>query len=212
MLTFFVSLFGMWATLVWSARLLLQDSLLYMSLIGMFGVLLLYVLIIISSHFKSVVQELDSAFWFFETLMFATAPLLCSTILAWFLCVEIPAFDISLTFAACYFAYVIWICDPKPTSEPINLRPGITLKSVQHKTYVLNLTIMQTVWVMPVVLCPMLYAATAHNVLFSSATHVLEFAVSALWPLVLMLFCAQRQLAYWPSEDERNVSGVIGRL
>jgi hypothetical protein len=137
-------------------------------------------------------------------------PLISASIIAWFLCVMVPSFDISLTFAFSYFAYVLWLCGPRLCSQPLVIRDSTNARSVRHRTFVLNLSMMKAVYLIPIIVCPGLYAATSHNVLFSSSTHVMEFAVSILWPVVLMSICAQRHMLYWPAADEASASGIIG--
>ena len=200
----FVALFAVWATLVWSARLLLQESFLYFSLIGIMGLILIYVFVIFASHFKVLMQDFDSIFFTLETVLFATIPLLSSSILTWFLCVEIASFDISLSFAFCYFAFTLILCKPMKSSHQVSERIE------RHNSFVLCLPTILVVYLVPVVMCPLLYAATAHNVLFSSATHVIEHVTSILWPVVLMLFCAQKHYEYWPSASVRESSATIG--
>lgn len=210
LLTFFVTGFAFWATMVWASRLLLQDSLWFGALVCIFGILFTYTFIVAASQFGNIFMELEWTFYFAETLIFATLPLISSALWAWFLCVEVPSFDLSLSFACCYFVNVLWLCSPRQSSHSIVLKLSGSYHDVRHKTFVLDLATMQLIYAMPLIICPCLHAAVAHNVLLSTPTHAMEFALSILWPLVMMLFCAQKQIKYWPAKEEAAVTGIIG--
>ena len=112
---------GLWSTVVWSARLILSESMFNFSVVIVMGVLLFEVFIVICAQFRSLLTEFDSLFYFLEMQMFATIPLLCSTIITWFICVEIPSLDFPLCFSTSYFLYVMWVCQPRRSSHPRSL-------------------------------------------------------------------------------------------
>ena len=112
---------GLWSTVVWSARLILSESMFNFSVVIVMGVLLFQVFIVICAQFRSLLTEFDSLFYFLEMQMFATMPLLCSATITWFICVEIPSLDFPLCFSTTYFLYVMWMCQPRRSSHPRSL-------------------------------------------------------------------------------------------
>ena len=53
--------------------------------------------------------------------MFATIPILSSSIITWFLCIEIPSFNVEITFNIIYFLYILYMVRPRVISK-LNLK------------------------------------------------------------------------------------------
>ena len=69
-----------------SGRLLLMESFAYFAILIAMGIVIFYSYIIVLSRFKTVLHEFDSLFYWFETLIFTTTPLLARYSFTRFLC------------------------------------------------------------------------------------------------------------------------------
>ena len=180
--TLFAILFtglAIWTSLVWTARLLLQDSIFNFSIVLIMGLLLIFVFLVCASSFRAARLEFDTSFYFFETLMFATLPLLGSCITSWFIFLEgglEAQVELSVLFTISYYAYLLFLFPPRPSSAPsCYTRPvksrknednGSSINSNDNsqrvrfvlRTYTLQLTVL----LLPIFLAPLIYIASNH--------------------------------------------------
>jgi hypothetical protein len=198
---------GLWATFVWSARMMLSESVVNFPLIMVMGMILLGIFLIICTHFKSLLFEFETAFYFIEVMLFATIPLMSSVVISWFLCVEIPSLDLSLCFCTTYFLYVLWLGIPRKSSHS-----NSTSERENGLLYAVPLEVMKMVYLVPVILSPILHIALHHNVLFDSFSRLSGLLIAILTPSLYMLICHERQIGYQTTKDIPKVIKAIGVL
>lgn len=214
-MTILVLMLALWATLVWAARLLLQESFLHFGLVMVQGVVLLYVFAIVCSNFRALRNEFDSSFYFLEELIFATTPLISSAVLTWFLCVEIPTLDLPICFSTIYFLYLVVLGKPRLSSHP-NIASGLisdggsdgavmggvlsSTSPIKKETgYIFSYSVIRTVYLVPIIISPILHNAVHINVMsILNTSRMTAFFASFLFPLLYMIICAEHQIAYWP--------------
>ena len=195
---------GLWATMVLSARMMLAESILNFPLIIVMGVVLIAIFLVICGHFKSLLMEFETSFYFIEVVLFATIPLLSSVIVSWFLCVEIPTLNLPFCFTTCYFLYTIWLGAPRASSHPSSKTANSYEKT---SVYALPSAVVKVVYAIPLIVSPVLHIALCHNVLMSSGKRYL--AVTFLYPLLCMLMCAEQHIDYWGAEEARRILKLI---
>jgi hypothetical protein len=175
---------GLWSTVVWSARLILSESIFNFSLVIVMGMLLFEVFILICASFRSILTEFDSLFYFMEVVLFATMPLLCTVIITWFACVEMPSLDLPLCFSTTYFLYTMWLGKPRRSSHPMalnNRRIGLT----GEPALALPRKVLMVVYGVPVVMSFFLHLALHHNVLLDHTwTRTAGLFISVLSPVM----------------------------
>ena len=176
------------------------------------GVLLFYCYIIAMSQFRSLRSEFDSAFYFFEQVIFATLPLFASVILSWFICVEIPdVVDMSICFSTIYYLYSLVLLHPRLSSHP-----NIAINAVQAASdqgsnskpalpYVLHTNVVKAVYMVPVVLCPVVYISMHYNILtYGNFAQFISLFMSLILPVLYMTLLIEQQLQYFPSLYSAN--------
>lgn len=212
LMAIFLTLFSMWTTLVWEARMLLKESLTNFTLIILMGLLLFYLFIVICAQFRSLKNEFDTSFYFLETCLFATVPLLCSTILTWFVCVEVPFLDLSMSFSIFYFVYIITMGKPRLSSYPISINSLKDLKNINR--FVLSSRELNIMYFVPVLFSPLLHVTCKHNVLAfdMSLFNLLGIIISLLFPILLMLVCFEQQIDHWSPAEQRQYLPYISTI
>lgn len=200
-----VTTLGLWTSLIWAARLLLKQSMLNFVVVIVQGLLLAYQFFVIAAFFRSVRFEFDTTFFFMETLIFSTLPLLSAILITWFVCVEFPSLDMPTVFSTAYFVYALFFCKPRPSSVAVVTasaasRDGGARSSTRR---VLTPAMTVVVYAVPVYLAPFIHAASHHHAIYRAVTtgslhSILELAASSLYPLLLMSVAAERHVAMYP--------------
>ena len=201
-----ISGLALWATMILAAREMLSESVMNFPLVLVMGAILIAVFVIISSNFKSLLNEFGSAFYFSEVVLFGIIPLMSSVIISWFLCVEIPTLNLPFCFSTCYFLYTMWLGAPRESSHPLSRSsntPGNTM------LYVLPKNVLQAVYFIPLVVSPALHIALCHHVILDSWGRIVGVAISFLYPFLCMLTCAENQMKYWPAERRPKILNDI---
>lgn len=212
LMTAMITILGLWTSLVWAARLILKQSLSNFTILGVMGVILSYTFLHIASAYRAMRIEFDSSFYFIETLMFATLPLLSSVIITWFICIEIPALDIPIVLSTVYFAYVLILCHPRQSSAPV----AIVSAREQHERRVKNVlapSMALMVYAVPVFCSPIVHAAAHHHAIYRSFTTgalhpIADVAISACYPLLLMCIAAEHQISYFSLKPDIFTMGI----
>lgn len=192
---------GLWATMVLSARMMLSESILNFPLIIVMGVVLMAIFLVICGHFKSLLIEFESSFYFIEVILFAIIPLLSSVIISWFLCVEIPSLSLPFCFSTCYSLYTVWLVAPRGSSHPSSATANSFEKTL---VFALPFAVAKAVYAIPVIVSPLLYIALCHNVTLTSTRRLADIAVTCLYPLLCMLMCAEQHIDYRNNLDEND--------
>lgn len=213
-MTIFVTMFAQWATLVWAARSILAESFLNFSWVILMGILLTEAFILICGTFRSMRMEFDSLLFFMETLLFATIPLIASTIITWFVSVEMPSVGLTTCFTVSYFAYMAVLARPREASYPI---PYEVLRdsAKRHTCFVLPLHIVLVMYAIPVVASPLLYIITAHNEFVSLSSvfaRVTDIGMVILFPVALALNCLEYQAEYIPIKIRMEIQQYMSTL
>lgn len=199
-MTLILTTFILWITLVWAARLLLLESRWNLSLVFTMGILLFLTVVTMSSQFRNLLKEFSELFYFLETVIFASLPMIASVIVTWFLCVEVPTLDVSFCFSSVYFCYMVYLGRPRVSSYPYTGSYAKDLK-FRHTCFVLNGSLIRVMSSIPVVMSPLLAVAVKVNSLYS--IRVTDFAFSFLFPLFLMLMSNDQFSAYFPYDDQK---------
>ena len=200
---------GLWATLVLSARTLLSESYVNFPLVIVMGLALVLIFIVICSNFRSLLNEFSNLFYVSEVLLFGTIPILSSSIIAWFLCVEIPNLDLSFCFSSTYALYVLLLNSPRKSSHPSSYTSTSYERIFVHT---LPKNILLVVYSLPLFIGPLLHTVVTHNVIFDSWSRVSGVVTSFLLPSILILTCAENHIAYWKKEESpvilKNISNT----
>lgn len=178
-----VTVLGVWASLVWAARVLLRQSLGNFIMLAVMGALLAFLYVLLAALFRSVRAEFETTLHFCETLVFATLPLLASCLVTWFVCVELPGLDAPTVLATSYFLYVLVLSSPRPSSGSAPHAPRMRRVLSPH--------LAAAIYALPVFLCPCVHAAFNHHALYRAAVgghlgRLSGLAIAGLFPLLLM--------------------------
>lgn len=198
-----VTLIGLWGTMVWAARFLLRDSFLNIALIFLLVVTLLFIFISVAGHFRGLLLELDAVFYLLEAIIIPNMPLICSSLLTWFLCVEVPALDLSICFSTCYFVYLIIYGSPKiPSSDLLSSDGG-------RERFIISKSLVKALYVIPIVVSLAMHLALHHNVLDSTWHRFLGIVVSINYPALLMVSAAESQLGYYNLSERTEIASQL---
>ncbi len=127
----------MWCSLLWGARLLLDESMLNFCLLIVMGAILLYTLVCVLSQYKSILYDFHDAFNYMEHVIFMTLPLYGSALVTWFISIEFGGVSSTnsisfsaqmaqphLVFAIVYYSYLYFLAAPRVSSARTSfLRP-----------------------------------------------------------------------------------------
>ena len=170
MLALLITTFCFLVSAIYASQVLLQESFWNFSLIVVMGIVLTFGYIVLVSFFESVLLEFNIAFETFEVLIVSTLPLIASSLVTWFLCVEIPALDIVTCFTLLYFFYTLVICKPRKISKQERSRRGTINNNPTVISTIVPLHIMKVVYILPVIISFCIHIAVHHNVLSTSHT------------------------------------------
>eukprot|EP00602_Paraphysomonas_sp_CaronLab_P013567 CAMPEP_0185038336 /NCGR_PEP_ID=MMETSP1103-20130426/33864_1 /TAXON_ID=36769 /ORGANISM="Paraphysomonas bandaiensis, Strain Caron Lab Isolate" /LENGTH=546 /DNA_ID=CAMNT_0027576719 /DNA_START=67 /DNA_END=1704 /DNA_ORIENTATION=- len=205
-LTIIVTLMCLWGTLLFASRLLLEDSLLNIGILVVLTIILMHIFFASSSQFRAMRQEFESGYCFIESVMVCTIPLIASVVLTWFMCVEFPTLDLSHTFAAVYYVYLLVLLSPR-TPTRTTIKHDSTPVTWWGGPYVLSLPMVIAAYAVPIILCPALHITLHHNVPMSTSSHrIFDLIASFLFPLILVILAAEKHITYWPESARSHIS------
>ena len=199
-----VALMGVWGTLLYSARHLLEESLMNVALFMVLSIVLLLVFFGVGGMFRGLRIEFDGVFYFMETFMFAVIPLINSSVVSWFVSVEFPMMDLGLTFCSCYYLFLVVLAYPRVCSHPMNSQ-----KNKKANKFVLPFPVLYSMYIVPIVMSPILYLSLHHNVSMTSINRLVGMVVAVFYPIVLVILAAERHTDYYPEESRKAVSNFL---
>ena len=202
-MTIVVTLIAIWATVMWSSRFILQENITNLALNFTLGVVLIYAFVVMAGHFRTLRIEFESLFYVMESVIFATLPLLASSILTWFLCVEMPAIDLPTCFSSCYFLLVVLLGGPRKSSLPIMRTP---LSDSVAEKYLLSPETIVAMYLVPILMSPILFLILHHNILSFSTGTLVGLLESIMFPTLLVILAAERHLEYWAFNDRPAIA------
>jgi hypothetical protein len=167
------------------------------SLVLLMWITLFYSFIVICNYFSGIISDVGVVIVVLDQLMFATLPLVAAALVSWFLCVEVPSFDLIVCFNLTYFVYMLFLGRPRAVSAQSMLfrPPNSTTEALANaQRPLLPNFVMFAMYVIPVVISVCMHIAIHHNVLSTSHTRIANFMISFLVPALLMIYCANRQL------------------
>jgi hypothetical protein len=199
-----VSLMSVWGTLLYSARHLLEESLMNMSVLFVLSLVLIMVFFAVGGMFRGLRMEFDAVFYFMETLMFASIPLLNASVVSWFLSVEFPMMDLGFTFTTCYYLFLVVLAYPRLCSQPV-----ISHRNKTSNKFVLSFPVLYAMYLIPVVMSPVLYLTLHHNVSMTSMHRLVGMILSIFYPVLMVILAAERHTDYYPDESRKAVSNFL---
>ena len=203
-LTIMVTLMCEWGTLIYASRSIVESSIVNMGILGVLTILLIMIFIALAGQFRGLRTELESSFYFLETLLMTTIPLTATTILTWFVCIEFPGLDLPTTFTVIYYIYVVILGAPRPSSHP-SARIQTPPTDWAMGRHVLSVPLICTLYITPLLVCPALHITVHHNVAMAGSIHrLLDFLNSFLLPLLSMTLAAERHTLYWTDVSTRG--------
>jgi hypothetical protein len=199
-----VALMGIWGTLLYSGRHLLEESLLNVSMLLVLSLVLLLLFFAVAGMFRGLRLEFDSVFYFMETFLFAVIPLLNASVVSWFVSVEFPMMDLGLTFCSIYYLFLVVLAYPRICSHPMTSH-----KNKAANKFVLSFPVLYAMYLVPVVMSPLLYLSLHHNVSMTSLHRLVGMVVAVFYPVLLVILAAERHTDYYPEESRKAVSNFL---
>ncbi len=111
-----LTIVGIFGAAIWAAQFLILESYLNMTILAILGILLLYLFFVISFGFVTLQIEFQRIIPHLERVLFQSLPLVASSFLTWFLCIEISTLDLPICFCSIYFIYLMWLGKPRISS------------------------------------------------------------------------------------------------
>lgn len=198
-----MTLFAVWVTLIWAARLLLYESLINFSLLVIMGQVLFALFVLICGNFDSIVQEFPAVLMSCESFLFASIPVYSAVILTWFICVEIPDVDTSICFTIVYYIFLMQLGPPHRSylktakSSSNNLQEMNVYTKIDDKDYVLSSQLILFLDIFPIFFTGIMSVCSHHMVMFSSMYHLFSPLVPSLLSFLLMSICLSSQRKYF---------------
>lgn len=195
-----------WGALIYASQNILHESLANLGILGVLTLLLIMIFFALAGQFRGLRAEFETSFYYMESVLMATIPLVASTILTWFVCVEFPGLDLPTSFSVIYYIYLVLMITPRPSSHPSARAKSQTALGIWTSgPYVLSVPVVVAVYLTPLVLCPALHYIVHHNVAMSGSVHrLLDFLNSFLLPLMMVVLAAERHTLYWADNQARG--------
>lgn len=188
----------------------MQESISNFTMILVMGISIFASVSTIVSAFKSFYLEFDTFFFFMESVVFAVVPLVSSSLLTWFLSIEIPAIDIFVSFPLLYFFFSMLLLTPRESSYSKYLRESNP--EINSLAYVVPFSVFRIVWSIPIVMNPILYYAISHNVILIGREHWIGLSLSFLIPAVLMCILLKSCMSYFESSRVESYQWYLDNL
>lgn len=192
-----VSLMGVWGTLLYSSRHLLEESLMNIPMLVVLSLVLLLLFFTVAGMFRGLRLEFDSFFYFMETFLFAVIPLLNASVVSWFISVEFPMMDLGFTFCTCYYLFLVVLAYPRMCSHPMTSQ-----KNKRANKFVLSFPVLYCMYAIPIVMSPILYLSLHHNVSMTSMHRLVGMVVAFFYPVLLVILAAERHTGAWEEGAE----------
>lgn len=191
-LTIIATLMSIGGIIVFSGRHLLYQSVMNSFLIIVLEMSLVILFLPIAASFKMLLREFKHTFISIETLLFATIPIISASILTWFLCIELPSLDLSLTFSSIYCAYLYIFGRPRASSFSDSNKTAVNILS-KH--------IVIAMYIIPVLFAPILHISLHFHVPIPAFHRIAGLCFSLLFPLILLAFVSEKHVDYWVDES-----------
>ena len=214
-----ITLIGIFVSAAWAARFLIQESYVNLTLLITMGIVIVFLFLVLVGSFRCIHIEFQAFAAKAEQLIFLTLPLVGSSIITWFLCVEISSLDLPTCFSSVYFLYLLLLGHPTIASfyvtQSIKCKEGfMTQQSPSYKEedrsklcrFVLDQNSVLDMYIVPVLFGPILHLVVHHNVLSISVNSLLCLVEAFLFPLLLVSIALERQLGHWSLEDREGVA------
>ena len=190
----FLTITILWGTLIFQARLFVVESFWNISIVLFMGLTLACFFLTMLGQFTPLLHELGFSMTHIETILFVTIPFISSVLITWFLSVEIPSFDASITFVCVYFVYQLHLYYPRTSN----------INTLNDKNYVIPSNIVVWSHIVPMIVAPVLNYASHHQVLFTSFKHTLPLLISIVLPILLTSICLRDQISYFITSDKNT--------
>jgi hypothetical protein len=209
------------ASLLWASRVFLMETMFNFPVVIIIGVILSFLFFIISSHFNSILHEYGDLYYSFQLILFSTLPLISSSFISWFICVEVPSFNVELCYSLIYFCYVKYLAEPRFTiiqkttsSEAINnnaIKSGqnsnknnVEPKEIDEQVILIPKNLLFIIYSIPIITNFLIHIAVHHNTIRTLNIKIIDILMSILFPTFLMLLCATKQLVEYYKNDENK--------
>ena len=198
-MTIIITLLTFWGTLLYGARYLLNQSFFVnVPLLFVFAVIIFFIFCIISSVFKAILNEFDGHLLYAEALMFTTLPILCSSVVTWCLCIEIPDLDLPLCFGGVFAAYLALLMGPRKSVMG-------SIRDSKQWEFIVSQTNLLLNYCIPCVISPVLYLVVHRGVLMTMLARCQGMLLSFAFPSLLVVQIAERHLAYWDATKQKDI-------
>ena len=75
------------------------------------------------------------------------------------------------------------------------------------------MSVVKVLYIVPIIISPLLTIIIKRNYIFSlSWSSLTSFAISLLFPMLLMIVCVENQINYWPIEQQKDVLMYISTV
>lgn len=170
---------AIWGTLIFASRYLLQETFFHIPVLGTMTLLLIVTFFAIIASFQALIIEFETFFTLFESIALGVIPLLASTILTWFICIELPMIDMSFCFVTIYFLYMMTLCIPR-------------IQSNSPSRFAVPLNTLTTLYILPILVSVILHISLHHSVAMTTSTRIGDLFISALYPILLTILIAEK--------------------
>jgi hypothetical protein len=169
-----------------------------LSIVPVYGMILTFTFLHALSYFAMIANELSILLHMAHQLIFATLPLVSSTLLSIYLCEEVVAFELTKCFSIIYFLYIYFLCPPRYVYITGYVKSGsrVTSSVGINEKMLLPEQVMRAVYILPIPLSLIIHIALHYNLLTATRSSVLSLAQAVLLPCLLMLVSYRRHLNY----------------
>lgn len=196
---------AIWGTLLYAARFLLQRSFFYnIPLLISFAVVLVWSFVVLAGDFRAVRYEFETSLLHAEAWLFTAMPIVCSALVTWCLCVEIPDMEFPLCFAMVYCAYLAVLGSPRKSRLS-----GNVVEQIHSWNYIISERNIVALYLTPCFLSPLLYLVVHRNVLMNFVPRIQGLLLAIALSSVLVFSIAERQVDYWPIEKHASILSYL---
>ena len=170
-----------------ASKHIITEGVIYLPFIASFGVLLSYWFFVILMHFPGLLSEADGFMPSLQVGMMSTLPLLCSTIITWYICTQLQVIDLGICFSICYFLYMMYFTTTTANSDKLTANSPLSCLCANTLKYM---------YAAPVMYSMVLFIVLHHHVIAiqSISDTVFSFTTALSIPVILMCYCAEVHL------------------
>lgn len=200
LVSIFLTLLVFASVLLYSLSEVLEESWMNFPLLPAYCTIVIFTFIFCASHFTVVFQDMNNILHVSFQVMFATLPLVASSIISVYLCEEVSAFELPVVFSCVYAVYLFFFGFPRVNyiQEVIRHRDAFKVKrsiSYTERAFI-HPVVLEVMCMLAIPLSLLLSFSLHYNIPLTSRQASASVMQSVLLPTLLVTLCMKSHLPH----------------